>query len=105
MDHETRLLEIDARLEGLQRRLADVPSIKRMELGNGQTYAGSSLHVVLDTETLGKSAREVSAELDAGNPRILMGASGDDALIIMVRNLRDGEDEIVAQRLTEVLSG
>ena len=105
MDHEERLLGIDAKLEALQRRLETVPTISRMELTDGRTYAGSSLHIVLDTEALGKSVPDISAELDSGDPRILMGASGDDTLIVMVRNLRESEDEMVAQRLTEVLSG
>ncbi len=103
MNHEERLLGIDARLETLGKNLETNPYIKSTNLENGKTYAGSNLRVILNTVALGKSAKDVTDELNAGEPRILMGSSGNDTLIIMVRNLRDGEEKVVVQRLFEVL--
>ncbi len=105
MDHEDRLAENAARVSALGRELRGIPNVRETKAVESHTYTGASLHVVLDSEGLGKSAQQVVSELNAGDPRILMGAAGDDTLNITVRNLKDGEDAIVARSLRSVLKG
>jgi len=103
MNHEDRFLEQDRRTTIIQDGLKGVPNV-RAEVVRHQRFYGSTLNVVLDTETLGKTAQQVSEELDAGAPRIWVNVEGDDTLALNVHVLNEGEGEIVADRLRSLLA-
>ena len=104
MNHEDRLLGYEDRLTDLQDDLRGIPGIETKIVRN-QRYWGVGLHVVLDTKALGKTAEEVSEELDAGDPRIWVNVEGDDTIPVNVHTMNEGEEHIVADRLREVLLG
>ena len=102
MDHESRLLGIEEKLSTIQGGLQGIPNV-RASLVRLQSYSGSSLHVVIDTNALGKSAEEVANELANGNPRVWVLTQGDDTLDVSAHTLNEGEEKIVSERLRSVL--
>ena len=103
MDHEARFREYDAKFDAIKQGLQGVSSVQKAEVVRTTRPPGVTLHVVIDSEVLGKRARDVMDELQKGEPRIRILAEGDDTLNINVHTLRDGEEQIVAQRLRQVL--
>jgi len=113
MNHEDRIQQYEDRMAVIQKELRGVPSLssdlisyKRL-LGttrHGANYPGVSLQVVFNPEAVGKTAQQVAAELDAGNPRIWLFVEGDGTLVINTHVLNEGEDKILGERLREVLS-
>jgi L-seryl-tRNA(Ser) seleniumtransferase len=104
MNHEDRLLEHDRRMSAIRQTLAGVSNV-RAAVVQEVRFWGSSLHVVIATDVLGKSARQVADELDAGSPRIWVRIEGDDTIIMRPRTLYEGEESIVGERLRRVLGG
>ena len=105
MDHEARFSEYDETFARIQKGLEGASHVRATKVVRSGRHPGVSLHVVLDSEGLGKSAQEVSDELYAGNPRIRVLHEGGDTININVHTLNEGEDEIVAERLRKVLEG
>ena len=68
-------------------------------------FWGVTLHVEIDVEGLGMDANGVAAKLDEGDPCILVNVDGDDTLGINVHTLNEGEEHVIAERLSGVLSG
>jgi D-glucosaminate-6-phosphate ammonia-lyase len=119
MNHEDRLLGIDGKLSAIQRGLSGIPHV-RTQIVSTDHYSGSSLQVVLDTEALGKTPESVARELDAGDTRIwIVSGEGDffgaeylhdrslpsDTFVINAQALDDGEVQIVADTVRNVLIG
>lgn len=102
-DHEERHANDEARLADMQQTLENIAGIGKMEIVHVGAHTGSTLHVGIDSEVVGKDARQVVAELDNGVPRIRVGGS-DDSIIIHGHTLNEGEEEIVIDRLKAVLS-
>ena len=42
--------------------------------------------------------------LDEGNPRIVAGGQGDDTIVIRVDNLEEGDEQVIADRMTDLLA-
>ena len=103
MDHEARFSEYDAKIAIIQEGLQGASHLRETEAVRTSRHPGVTLHVVLDSEALGKSAQEVADELYAGNPRIRVLREGSDTLNINVHTLNDGEERIVADRLRDLL--
>ncbi len=103
MDHETRFSEYDEKIAILQKGLQGTLHLRGTEVIRTSRHPGVTLHVILDSEALGKSAQEVADELYAGNPRIRVLREGNDTLNINVHTLNDGEEQIVADRLRDLL--
>ena len=103
MDHEERLLGYGQRFEAIQSGVDDLPSVKKTEVFTSNSYWSLGLHVVIDAETLGKTARDVAQELSDGTPRVRLSASDDDTIVVMVHNLNNGDEQIVAERLRAAL--
>ncbi len=118
MDHEERLLKVDAMLSSIQSELNTIPNIRTRVVTNDH-YSGSSLLVKMDTVALGKSPEDVARELDSGEPRIwvvlpsggFFGAEylhdnslDADTFAINAHALDPGEEVIVAERVKRVLS-
>ena len=69
-----------------------------------ESFFGLALHVVVDTEELGKSAQDIARELLDGTPRIRLGNSeGDDTLVVNVHTLNEGEENAVGDQMRKLL--
>ena len=88
----------------MQRTLEGIAGVGKMEIIRNSTHIGSTLQVGIDLEAAGKDARQVVAELDAGEPRIRVGGD-EDSITIHAHTLNVGEEEIVINRLKAVLIG
>ena len=102
MNHEDRLLGYDATLSVVQRALRGIPGVEA-RIVQHKHYYGVTLNVVLDTDALGKTAEQVVKELDEGEPRIWVLTVGDDTVTVNAHALNKGEEQMVADRLSEVL--
>ncbi len=104
MDHEARFAEYDTKFATILNGLEGAPNIREAKVVEVSRHPGVTLHVVLDSATLGKTAQEVADELYAENPRIRVLRQGKDTLNVNVHTLNDGEDRIVADGLRRVLT-
>lgn len=105
MNHEDRLLGYDARLSDMRRRLQGLSRLQETRLVPSTAFSGSGLHLLLDTEALGKTAHQLANELlNTGTPGIRVGAVADDTIRIGAHTLQKGDDEIIVARLRELLT-
>ena len=105
MNHEDRLLGYDARLSVVQRALRGIPGVES-KIDRVSQYYGVSLDVSLDTAGVGKTVHQVARELDEGEPRIwVMTGDSEDSFKVNAHALNEGEEQIVADRLSQVLRG
>ena len=105
MNHEDRLMEYDARLSVVQRSLRSIPGVEA-RIARVSQYFGLSLNVSLDVDKIGKTAHKVARELDEGEPRIwVMTDDSSDTFTVNAHTLNEGEEKIVAERLSEALKG
>ncbi len=104
IDHEARLIDLGERLETIVKGTEGIPGVNARitELSN---YAQLEVLVTIDADTAGKDAYCVAAELLEGDPRVRTRGvtSGDDTISITGHTLAEGEEQIVAERLREVL--
>jgi L-seryl-tRNA(Ser) seleniumtransferase len=103
-DHEKRSKEQDARYAAIAKELEGIKNVSTKVVPN-RSHTLSSLHVVFDSKTLGKNAQQLVNELDAGTPRIKVGAAGNDAIAINAYTLNEGEEYIIAKALKRLLIG
>ncbi|MCY4583520.1 MAG: hypothetical protein OXE50_12115 [Chloroflexi bacterium] len=103
MDHEERLLEYESRFAVIVDALHDLDgvSMRRVEI---PYYVPYMLYIDVDESIAGKSAEQVTVELDAGSPRIWVGAE-DGSVRVVVNCMTDDETAFVSQRLREALGG
>ena len=101
MDHEERLLEYESRFTVIVDALQDIDgvSMRRIEI---PYYVPYMLYIDVDESVVGKSAQQVTAELDAGSPRIWVGAE-DGAVRVVVNCMTDEETAFVSDRLQQAL--
>lgn len=104
MNHEDRLLAIERRLDTIQRHLRGVPHVKA-QVVPVKGYWGSTLKVVVDARSLGKTAADVAKELFDGDPSIRVSTEGDDTVTVNAHALNEGEETVVAERLRDALIG
>ena len=104
-DHEERLVSYGARFSVIERGLQGASGVKEAKVVPVDSFVGLLLHVILDTEKLGRSAQDVAGELLDGTPRIRLGAvEGDDTLVVNVHTLNEGEEHAIADRMRQILS-
>ena len=103
MNHEDRFLAYDRRMSAIQQGIAGVLNV-RARVVEHKRFFGSTLHVVMDTGALGRTAQQAADELEAGSPRVLVGVEGDDTLTVNVHTLNEGDEKIIADRLKDVLA-
>ena len=102
MDHEERMTEQFRRFTVVRDALRGTPGIMVREQIRTDAYFGSFLEVAVDSAALGKDAGGVVDEMYTGEPSVLI-AGGGDMFRVFFHTLEEGEAEIVAERLTEVL--
>ena len=101
MDHEERILEYEARFADIEEAVRDLEgvAVRRTEIHHYVPYV---MVVDIDESIIGKSAENVRAELDSGNPRIWVDAESR-SLRVVVNCMTDEETRITADRLREAL--
>ena len=102
-DHEERLVRYGVRFGAIERAVQGVAGVKETKVVPVSNFVGLMLHVILDTDKLGKSANDVFEELLGGSPRIRTAVEGDDTITVNVHTLNEGEENIIADRLRELL--
>jgi L-seryl-tRNA(Ser) seleniumtransferase len=102
-DHEERLLQYGVRFGAIEDAVKGVSGVKETKVVPVSNFVGLMLHVVLDTAKLGKSANDVFEELLDGSPRIRTAVEGDDTITVNVHTLNEGEENVIADRLRELL--
>ena len=90
-------------LEYIADGLSGLPVQPRIILPAGEGYP--MLHLIINSQTVGKSGFEVSKELKSGDPGIFVNEKGlrEDTLIVHPMNLNQSRTEIMTRRLREVL--
>ena len=90
-------------LEYIADGLSGLPVQPRIILPSGEGYP--MLHLIINSQTVGKSGFEVSKELKSGDPGIFVNEKGlrEDTLIVHPMNLNQSRTEIMTRRLREVL--
>ena len=105
MDHEERLIRYGARFSAIERTLEGVSTVKETKIAPVDNFVGLLLHVIIDTDKLGRNAQYVAQELLDGSPRIRLGAvEGNDTLVVNVHTLNEGEEQTIADRMREILA-
>ena len=102
-DHEARVAEHRRRARVIQLALEGIPHVTVKPVSDERTL-GNGVRVTLDEGALGKTAEQVKAALLEGSPGIWVRGSGN-AFNVNVPHLIEGEEQIVADRLREVLAG
>lgn len=104
MDHEERLQQQSDRIATIRKRLADLPHIQTEEVWNPQREAWIQLRITV----AGADDAKLNAlcdELRNGEPSIWLRPTFEGGQIaVMVNTLQEGETDIVARRLREVLA-
>ena len=101
MDHEERILEYEGRFADIEEAIRGLEGVaaRRTEIHHYVPYV---MVVDIDESIIGKSAEDVRAELDSGNPRIWVDAESG-SLRVVVNCMTDEETRITADRLREAL--
>lgn len=104
MDHEERLQEQVERIAFIKETLADLPNVQSEEAWNPEREAWIQLQLTV-TDADDSKLDAICQELRNGEPSIWLRPTFEGGkLAVMVNTLQEGETEIVAQRLHEVLS-
>ena len=110
MNHEDRFAGYEVRVADMREELRGVSNIQLSDYPEQGPVEG--LLVKLDVTKLGKNAGDVVAERRAGNPSIWVRSPygrpdyyppGADSFAVRMQTLREGGEQIIAQRLIEIL--
>ena len=103
MNHEDRFAIQERRIQTIESALKGLPNVTTEHIWERQ---GHSMHlrITLDEEALGKKHESIQEELRRGDPCIWIGMQ-QESLRVRVHNLMEGEDQVVAERLQQLLSG
>lgn len=101
MDHEERILVYEGRFADIAEAVQDLEGVatRRIEIHHYVPYV---MVIDVDESIVGKSAVDVRAELDSGNPRIWVDAV-DGSLRVVVNCMTDEETRVVANSLRQAL--
>ena len=105
MDHEQRLLNAARKRQIISDAVSDLPHVtpKPIDLTWKGMLQYTWLEIEIDPQALGKTAHRVVDELDAGDPRVRIGALDDKTLRVVTHMLLDGEEYVVALKLLNAL--
>lgn len=103
-NHEERIHQYDQRAYTIAKGLSDISGLDVQLTWRSDTYYGSYLTLNIDINKLGRSADDISTELLHGDPSILMRGLDESSLLVWVYTLNDGEDEIIVERMREILT-
>ena len=110
-DHQAVGASWRAKSQSVVSALHDIPGL-RIHLAEAEPERDESAtgyaraEIIFETSWSGPDRETVIQKLIDGDPSIRVGAARDaDAIAVIPVNLRDGEEEIVASRLREILVG
>ena len=105
MNHEDRFAVYEAQLNNIRDGLAGIPGISIEPAEEGPT---NSVIVFVDPAETGKTAKQVLEEMKNGSPSVwahstedLGGAPG--GILLSVHTLKQGQENLVADRMREIL--
>jgi L-seryl-tRNA(Ser) seleniumtransferase len=106
LDHQAEWREYERRIGVIEHAVKDIPTLECERIV--PSIANHVPHLILswDEKRLKRTRAQITKELAAGNPPIQIGrvsGTGDKGLLISVLTLQDGEDQLVARRLRELL--
>ncbi len=97
MDQDAEVARWNDRARWIAEQLQDIPGVDaHFEMNNG---GYGDVDLTLDASVIGMDAREFKRRLREGSPRVVY-----DGSTVRTRQLRSGEEQLVAQRLREVLT-
>jgi len=107
MDHQARFALYRERALRLQHALANIPHIRTALHGDPV----SGVQVVFDPKAVSKSTAQIGEELKAGNPSLwfhwdlglYLQQQDPNSMVFSVREIMDGDEADIAERLREVL--
>lgn len=106
MNHEDRLQRLDRMLSTIEKSVQGIPGVKATA---DRVAIGASIFTLrldIDSSVVGKTEEQVVEELKAGDPSIWTRVNPyEGGLQVGTVGLNDGEEEIIAERLPEVLKG
>ena len=102
-NHKAEWKEWERRLEVITEAVQDFDSVTTSIRQSTRSNVAPVLQINWDVERVGSSGTEVASQLSAGEPRIELNGNAN-GISIMPYMMEEGEDEIVAARLGEVLN-
>ena len=103
-DHDADWQEWERRVKLIANEVSKINGIKTEMFAPPLHYHVPHLRIQWDAAKLGFTAAEVKKQLRMGTPSIEVRSSPPDRLELGVWMLREGEDEIVASRLAEIMT-
>jgi D-glucosaminate-6-phosphate ammonia-lyase len=106
LDHEAELKEWERRLAAIEKAALEVPAVQCERIVPPIANHVPHLIVSWDEKRVKISREQLTKELAAGDPPILIGrvhGTGDKGILISVFVLQEGEDRIVAEQLQAIL--
>ena len=102
MNHEDRFAAYEVRIEALRAMLSGIPDIEFFD--SPKDGPADGLGVRIDVDKLGRTAIDIAEELQGGNPSIWVRHPVErDSLVIRMPTLKEGGENVIAERLSEIL--
>ncbi len=105
LDFEALDRECERQAQWLKTELETIPALRVEMLRNENMRRVHRVGVWWDADQVGKTRREVEAELLAGEPRIAVAGAPENGIAFCVFMNEAGEEEIAARRMREVFRG
>lgn len=103
-DHDAVWADWESRCSVIAEAVAEIPGVETEVQIPAIANAVPHLHITWDYEATGMTPRDVQRVMREGTPSIAVNPNVDDDLIIGVWMMEPGEDQIVANRLRDVLA-
>ena len=105
INHEERLIEIETRSQRVIDILSNTPAVTLRMINTIIGHQPFGVELRLDEEKAGMTLQEVVDTLKKGDPPIWTRVrEGDDYIAIHMFGLKIGDEELVAERISELLS-
>ncbi|MAG36805.1 MAG: hypothetical protein CL878_11270 [Dehalococcoidia bacterium] len=101
MDHEVRIQQVQRRVDALVSSLGNVSAAKT-SVRIGERFGAPALSIRIDPAS-GHTGESLRTALRAGNPSIVVAGDGDE-LDLNLSTVADGDEEVIAARLRELLA-
>ena len=103
-DHDAEWKEWERRLEFVSDAVKDLESVTLEVSQPGRSNMAPVLRIHWDAAALGVDGAGVAGELSQGEPRIEV-FHGDSSISVNPYMMEEGEEQIVAPRLRQILAG
>jgi D-glucosaminate-6-phosphate ammonia-lyase len=106
LDSVAEAKELERKIVVIEKALSDLPTIKFERIVPAVANHVPHLQITWDENHLKIAREKVTRELADGDPQIRIGrvaGTGDKGILIAVHTLQEGDERIVATRLSEIL--